>query len=80
MTHISDVIAPCPLVDVLQGEELCLSAGLDVNGIALLHIRLYQLISPPCESHVLRERLPIVGASEVQVLKGEELILCSHRQ
>ena len=78
VTHIFLVVTPCPLVDFLEGEELFLLAGLGINGVALLHIGLYQLVTPPGQPKVLRLELAIIRTTEIQVLEGEKLFLGNH--
>ena len=79
VTHISLVVTACPLVDLVEGEELFLLTGFGIDGVTLLHIGLYQLVAPPCQPEVLRLEAVIVRTTEIQVLEGEEFFLCRHR-
>ena len=78
VTHKFIVVTTCPLIDFIKGEELFLLAGFGINGITLLHIGLYQLVTPPCQPHVLGLHVTIIRTSEIQVLEGEKLILRCH--
>ena len=79
VAHIALIVALCPFVDVVKGKEQLLLARFGINGVTLLHIRLYQLVAPPCEPHVLGLHGVEVGTAEVQVFQCEELVLCHDR-
>ena len=76
VTYITFIIAICPFVDFFKCEEGCFLAGLCIDGITLLYVGLYQLVSPPCQPHVLGLHAVVVRAAEVQVFEGEEFVLC----
>ena len=76
VTYIALIIAICPFVDFFKREDGSLLAGLCIDGITLLYVGLYQLVSPPCQPHVLGLHAVVVRAAEVQVFEGEEFVLC----
>ena len=78
MTHIVLVVALRPAVDVVKGEHQRLLSRLLVNQRALLHVKMHQLVAPPCQLHVLGTQIVIVGTTEVEVFKREESLLGTH--
>jgi hypothetical protein len=72
------IITASPFVDIVESKQQCLLACLCVNGVALLHVSLNQLVTPPCEEDILWPQIVVVGATEVQVFKSEEFILRCH--
>ena len=79
VTYITFIIAICPFVYLIKREEGCFLTCLDINGITRFHIGLNQLVSPPCQPHVLGLHAVVVRAAEVQVFEGEEFVLCRQR-
>ena len=61
------IIALSPTVDVVEREEPLLFSRLDINGVTLLHIRLYQLVTPPRKPYILGLHGVVVCTTEVQV-------------
>lgn len=78
MTHVFHIIAFCPFVDVVEGEEFGLFASFYVDGVTFLDIGLYKLVAPPCQPQVLGLHVTIVYPAEIQVFEGEKLILSGH--
>ncbi len=76
MAYITFIIALSPFVNLFKREEGVFFSGLGVDGVTLLYVCLYQLVSPPCQPHVLGLHAVIVRTAEVQVFEGEELVLC----
>ena len=73
------IVAAQPVVDVVKREEQRLLARFLVDKVALLNVRPYQFVAPPCIPFVLWLQVAVVIAAKVEVLKGEELfVLCAH--
>ena len=79
VAHIFHIIAPCPSVDIIKGEEQVFLSCLGIDEVAFFHIGIHQFLSPPGEIHVLRLHLVVVVAAKVQVFQREKFILCTHR-
>ena len=71
-------VAVRPFVDVVEGKELLLPTGLDIDEVTFFHIGLYQLVAPPCKPHVLGLHVAVVGATEVEVFQRKEFVLSFH--
>ena len=71
VAYITFIIALCPFVNLFKREEGSLFAGLGIDGVTLLYIGLYQLVSPPRQPHVLGLHAVVVRTAEVQVFEGE---------
>ena len=78
MMELYDRVCTIRNYDFIKGEEFFLLTGFGINGVTLLHIGLYQLVTPPCQPHVLGLHVTIIRTSEIQVLEGEKLILRCH--
>jgi hypothetical protein len=74
------IIALSPTVDVVEREEPLLFSRLDINGVTLLQIRLYQLVTLPRKPYILGLHGVVVCTTEVQVFKREKFVLGRHGQ
>ena len=69
MSHVLLVVALCPGVDIVKGEEQVFLTRFGIDEITLLHIGIYQFLSPPGEKHILGLHTVVVIASVVQVFQ-----------
>ena len=65
VAHITSIVALGPFIDLFKREKQCLLSRLGIDGVALFHVSLYELVAPPRQKDVLRSQVVVVRAAEI---------------